>query len=89
MKKIRDIIERHILKADQKWKALPAKRQRLMTTLFFGCYAVLTIVVLVSIVFSTGNKNSIMSITHITSISDHAAVDKTADYGRTNTQHKK
>ncbi|WP_129533917.1 hypothetical protein [Chryseobacterium sp. 3008163] len=74
MKKIRDQIEHHILCADRKWKALPAKRQRLFTKLFLAGYAILTVLVLGSICISTGNKTNTMSISHITTISDHAVV---------------
>lgn len=89
MKKIRDTIERHVLQTDQKWKALPAAQQRLLTKLFFGCYAVLTVVVLFSIAISTGNKNNTMSITHITTISDRVAVGNAANDSRTNTPLKR
>ncbi|AZA89811.1 MULTISPECIES: hypothetical protein [Chryseobacterium group] len=89
MKKIRDIIERHVLKADQKWKALPTVQQRLMTKLFFGCYVVLTVAVLVSIAISTGNKNNTISISHITTFSDRVDVGNTANDNRTNAPIKR
>ncbi|KQT15118.1 hypothetical protein ASG31_16090 [Chryseobacterium sp. Leaf404] len=89
MKKIRETIERHVLKADQKWKALPAAQQRLLTKLFFGCYAVLTVVVLFSIATSTGNKNNTMSISHITTISDRVDVGNAANDSRTNAPLKR
>ena len=76
MKKIRDKIEQHILYADAKWKSLPAKRQRFFTKLFFAGYAAVTLMVLISICMSTGNKTNTMSISHITTISDHTAVKR-------------
>lgn len=89
MKKIRDTIECHVLKADQKWKALPAAQQRLMTKLFFGCYAVLTVAMLVSVAISTGNKNNTMSISHITTISDLVNVENAANDNHTNSPLKR
>lgn len=78
MKKIRDKIERQILHADRKWIELPAKRQRFFTKLFFAGYAVVTLLVLISICMSTGNKTNTISISHITTISDHTAVKRSA-----------
>lgn len=78
MKKIRDKIEHWILGADQKWKALPEKRQRLFTKLFLAGYTVLTILVLISIFVTTANDNNTMSISHITTISDRTAVKRSA-----------
>ncbi|QQQ28904.1 hypothetical protein [Chryseobacterium indoltheticum] len=76
MKKIRDKVEHWILSADQKWKALPQKWQRLFTKLFLAGYTVLTILVLISIFVTTANDNNTMSIGHITTISDHTAVKR-------------
>lgn len=89
MKKIRDTIECHVLKTDQKWKALPTVQQRLMTKLFFGCYAVLTVVVLVSTAISTRNKNNTMSVSHITTFSDRVDVGNAANDSRTNAPLKR
>ncbi|WP_139418858.1 hypothetical protein [Chryseobacterium mulctrae] len=89
MKKIRDKIEQHILLADRKWKELPAKRQRVFTKLFFAGYAVLTVLVLISIGMSTGNKTNTMSISHITTISDHTAVKRSAQDHKVDSTIKK
>ncbi|HAO07949.1 MAG TPA: hypothetical protein DCQ50_13430 [Chryseobacterium sp.] len=78
MKKIRDKIERQILHADRKWKELPAKHQRLFTKLFLAGYCIITILVLISIFITTANDNNTMSISHITTISDHTAVKRSA-----------
>ena len=78
MKKIRDKIERQILHADRKWKELPAKSQRLFTKLFFVGYTVVTLLVLISIFITTANDNNTMSISHITTISDHTSVKRSA-----------
>jgi len=79
MKKIRNKIEHHILRADRKWKALPEKRQRFFIKLFFAGYALVTLLVLISIYMSTGNKTNTMSISHITTISDHTAMKPAQD----------
>ncbi|MDR6487184.1 hypothetical protein J2799_001669 [Chryseobacterium vietnamense] len=65
MKRIRDKIEYYALLADKNWKILPIKRQRLLTKLFFGGYALLTLLVIVSICISTGQSNKEILINHI------------------------
>ncbi|MGG7468665.1 hypothetical protein ACVVIH_07170 [Chryseobacterium arthrosphaerae] len=89
MKKIRDKVEHWILSADQKWKTLPQKRQRLFTMLFLAGYTVLTILVLISIFITTANDNNTMSISHITTISDHTAVKRPVQDNRTGSTIKK
>ncbi|UZT98948.1 hypothetical protein ODZ84_05085 [Chryseobacterium fluminis] len=89
MKKIRDKIEQHILLANQKWKALPEKRQRLFTKLFLAGYTVVTILVLISIFVTIANDNNTMSISHITTISDHTAVKRPAQDNKTGSTIKK
>lgn len=89
MKKIRDKIERQILHADRKWKELPAKRQRLFTKLFLAGYCILTILVLISIFITTANDNNTMSISHITTISDHTAMKRQSHDIKTGSTLKK
>ncbi|SMP88188.1 MULTISPECIES: hypothetical protein [Chryseobacterium group] len=89
MKKIRDKIERQILHADRKWKELPAKRQRLFTKLFLAGYCILTILVLISIFTTTANDNNSMSISHITTISDHTAMKRQSHDNKTGSTLKK
>lgn len=89
MKKIRDKIQHHILCADRKWKELPEKRQRFFTKLFFTGYAVLTLLVLISIVISTGNKTNTMLIDHIRTISDRSSVENAVNDNQTNVPLKK
>ncbi len=89
MKKSRDKIERWILSADQKWKALPEKRQRLFTKLFLAGYCILTILVLISIFITTANDNNTMSISHITTISHHTAMKRQSHDNRTGSTIKK
>jgi hypothetical protein len=89
MKKIRDKIQHHILCADRKWKALPEKRQKFFTKLFFAGYAVLTVLVLISICMSTGNKTNTMLIDHISTISDRSSVENAVNDNHTNVPLKK
>ena len=89
MKKIRDKIERQILHADRKWKELPAKRQRLFTKLFFVGYTVVTLLVLISIFITAANDNNTMSISHITTISDHTAMKRQSHDNKTGSTLKK
>ena len=89
MKKIRDKIERQILHADRKWKELPAKRQRFFTKLFFAGYTVVTLLVLISIFITTANNNNTMSISHITTISDHTAMKRQLHDNKTGSTIKK
>lgn len=89
MKKIRDKTERQILHADRKWKELPAKRQRFFTKLFFAGYAVVTVLVLISIFITTANDNNTISISHITTISDHTAMKRQSHDNKTGSTIKK
>ena len=79
MKNIRDTIENYVLQAEGRWKAMPAKRQRFFTKLFFASYAVLTVIVMISIWRSTANKTNTMFIGHISTISDHSFSKKAAE----------
>ena len=69
MNKLRDKIEYYVLKAEDHWKVLPAERQRLLTKIFFSGYVLLTIIVIVNVCVSTGQRSSTMSINHIYGIS--------------------
>ncbi|MDN3694239.1 hypothetical protein QWZ06_19120 [Chryseobacterium tructae] len=69
MKKLRDKIERHVLKAENHWKALSVEKQKLLTKLFFGSYCLLTVIVLIHVAVSTGQKSNTISIDHIDGIS--------------------
>lgn len=89
MKKIRDKIECQILHADRIWKELPAKHQRFFTKLFFAGYTVVTLLVLISIFITTANNNNFMSISHITSISDHTAMKRQSHDNKTGSTIKK
>lgn len=68
MKKFRKNIDQYILNAEQKWKALPEKRQRLFTKLFMAGYVLLTVGVFVQIWVSGTNSKSIPIGGHISNI---------------------
>lgn len=69
MKKLRDTIEHYVLKTENHWKVLPIAKQRLLTKVFFGGYVLLTIIVIVNVFISTGQRRNTMSIHHIDGIS--------------------
>ncbi len=89
MKRIRDKIEYYVLQADNRWKILPVKRQRLLTKLFFGGYALLTLLVIVSICKSTSHRNNEISINHIDGISRSPQTEDTIQAGKINSLIKK
>lgn len=65
MKKLRDKIERHVLKAEGAWKALSVEKQRLLTKVFFGSYVLITVLVIINVFISTNKRSNTMSINHI------------------------
>ncbi|CAH0196518.1 MULTISPECIES: hypothetical protein [Chryseobacterium] len=69
MKKLRDTIENYVVKVESRWKVLPVERQRFLTKVFFGSYVVLTIIVIINVCISTGQRSNTMSIDHIDGIS--------------------
>lgn len=89
MKRIRDTIEYYTLQADNHWKSLPVKRQRLLTKLFFGGYALLTLLVIVSICISTSQRNNEISINHIDGISRSPQMKDTVQADKINSLIKK
>ena len=78
MKKLRDKIEHILLKAEGHWKALSVEKQRLLIKVFFGGYCLLTFIVLIHIIVSTGQKSNTMSIHHIQVISTKS-MEKTSE----------
>lgn len=89
MKRIRDKIEYYALQADNRWKILPVKRQRLLTKLFFGGYALLTLLVMVSICISTVQRNNEISINHIDGVSKNPHTKDTIQADKINSLIKK
>ncbi|MDF2931058.1 MAG: hypothetical protein K0R36_389 [Chryseobacterium sp.] len=74
LKKLRDKIEGYVLKVEGHWKALSVEKQRLLTKVFFGGYCLLTVIVLIHVIVSTGHKSNIISIDHINGISRKTVV---------------
>ncbi|MGE8534444.1 MAG: hypothetical protein ACN6OJ_07655 [Chryseobacterium sp.] len=89
MKRIRDKIEYYSLKVDNHWKILPVQRQRLLTKLFFGGYALLTLLVIVSVCKSTSQRNNEISINHIDGISKSPQTKDTIRADKINSLIKK
>ncbi|WP_120233076.1 hypothetical protein AAEU33_20075 [Chryseobacterium sp. Chry.R1] len=69
MKKLRDKIEHYVLEVENHWKVLPVAKQRLLTKIFFGGYALLTVIVIINVFISTSQRSNTMSIHHIDGIS--------------------
>ncbi|MCD9855603.1 hypothetical protein LUD75_12835 [Epilithonimonas sp. JDS] len=69
MKKLRDKIEHFVLTTEIHWKALSVEKQRLLTKVFFGGYCLLTVIVIIHVIVSTGQKSNTISIDHIDGIS--------------------
>lgn len=69
MKKLRDIVRQYVLKTENDWKALPIERQVLLTKAFFAGYVLLTVMIVINVFLSKGQKNNYMSIDHIGGIS--------------------
>jgi len=89
MKRIRDKIEYYALQADNRWKILPVKRQRLLIKLFFVGYALLTLLVIVSIYISTVQGNNEISINHIYGVSRNLQTKDTIQADKINSLIKK
>ncbi|MCY0976842.1 hypothetical protein PGH12_06715 [Chryseobacterium wangxinyae] len=68
MKKFRQTIDQQVLNAEQKWKALPEARQRILTEIFFAVYTLLTIAAFVQIWWSAAHNEPIPIGGHISNI---------------------
>lgn len=68
MKKFRQSIDQQVLNAEQKWKALPEARQRILTKIFFAVYTLLTIAAFVQIWWSAAHCKPIPIGGHISNI---------------------
>ncbi|WP_228720098.1 hypothetical protein [Chryseobacterium panacisoli] len=69
MKKLRDTLENYVVKIDTHWKSLPVEQQKFLTKVLFGSYVLITVIVIVNICISTGQRSNTMSINHIDGIS--------------------
>lgn len=68
MKKFRKTVDQYIRQAEQKWKALPEKRQRQFTKVFLAAYTLLTVCVFVQIWMNGANGKNIPIGGHINNI---------------------
>ncbi|MCU7618450.1 hypothetical protein NZ698_14715 [Chryseobacterium sp. PBS4-4] len=78
MKKFRQIIDQQVLNAEQKWKALPEARQRILTKIFFAVYTLFTIAAFVQIWWSAAHSKSIPIGGHISNIPAGVNIDQKA-----------
>lgn len=69
MKRLRDKIEHFVLTTENHWKSLSVSKQRLLTKVFFGGYCLLTVIVLIHVIVSTGQRSNTISIDHIDGVS--------------------
>lgn len=65
MKNLRAYITRWFEKMDDRWKALPVKKQHLYTLYFFTVYLLLTAVVLYKVTLDTGKSKAGLVISPI------------------------
>lgn len=65
MKKLRKRWEEHLDKLDEKWQALPIKKQRLYILLFFILYALLSIGILFKVSRDLKSNTKSVAIEHI------------------------
>jgi len=63
--KLRKNIERYLDRLDEKWQALPIKKQRLYILLFFILYALLSIGILFKVSRDLKNNTKTVAIEHI------------------------
>ncbi|WP_260133131.1 nitrogen regulatory IIA protein [Elizabethkingia anophelis] len=65
MKKLRVNMDRYFDKLDERWQALPVRKQHQYTLYFFVGYLLLTAGVIGKVVYDTGKSNDAIDIRHI------------------------
>lgn len=65
MKKLRANMDRYFDQLDERWRALPLRKQRQYTLYFFVVYLLLTVVVIGKVMYDTSNSGNDMVIEHI------------------------
>ncbi|WP_149914014.1 nitrogen regulatory IIA protein [Sphingobacterium cavernae] len=65
MKKLRANIDRYFDKLDDRWRALPLRKQHQYTLYFFIGYFLLTVAVVGKVMYYTGKSGNDMHIKHI------------------------
>jgi len=65
MKKLRANMDRYFDRLDERWRALPLRKQRQYTLYFFVVYLLLTVVVIGKVMYDTSKSGNNMVIKHI------------------------
>ncbi len=65
MKKLRATIDRYFDQLDNRWRALPLRKQHQYTLRFFVGYLLLTVVVIGQVIYDTGASENDLHIEHI------------------------
>ncbi|MDM1048450.1 nitrogen regulatory IIA protein [Sphingobacterium hotanense] len=65
MKKLRATIDRYFDQLDNRWRALPLRKQHQYTLCFFVGYLLLTVVVIGQVIYDTGASENDLHIEHI------------------------
>ncbi|WP_313002801.1 MULTISPECIES: hypothetical protein [Chryseobacterium] len=79
MKKLTLQIDRWIEKTESQWKAIPIKKQRVLTKLFFTGYILLTILVIIRIWAKGTGSTDILLIRHISTAPADLKIKPQAD----------
>ncbi|WP_099365186.1 nitrogen regulatory IIA protein [Sphingobacterium sp. 1.A.4] len=65
MKKLRANMDRYFDQLDERWRALPLRKQRQYTLYFFVVYLLLTVVVIGKVMYDTSKSGNNIVIKHI------------------------
>ncbi|MDV3854885.1 nitrogen regulatory IIA protein [Elizabethkingia anophelis] len=65
MKKLRANMDRYFDQLDERWRALPLRKQRQYTLYFFVVYLLLTVVVIGKVMYDNSKSGNDMVIEHI------------------------
>ncbi|MGM8363318.1 nitrogen regulatory IIA protein [Flavobacterium sp. ARAG 55.4] len=65
MKKLKANMDRYFDQLDERWRALPLRKQRQYTLYFFVVYLLLTVVVIGKVMYDTSKSGNNMVIKHI------------------------
>lgn len=67
MKNLSTKIENWCDNLDRRWRRMPIKTQRLVTIIFFGLYALLSLYIMAKVCFDLGRASSELVVDHIES----------------------
>ncbi|WP_339679877.1 nitrogen regulatory IIA protein [Cyclobacterium marinum] len=65
MKKLKANMDRYIDRLDERWQALPVRKQHQYTLYFFAGYLLLTVAVIGKVMYDTSKSGNDMVIEHI------------------------